>query len=76
MKLNVLLRAVVAVVPLLAGLPAMAESGADAWADGPKGRARLVAATVAAGDLAALPVALEIAMAPGWKTYWRAPGEA
>jgi len=61
---------------LVATLPAAADSGSGAWADGPKARARLVAATVATGDLAVLPVALEIEMAPGWKTYWRAPGEA
>ncbi|MSO81017.1 MAG: copper resistance protein [Alphaproteobacteria bacterium] len=54
----------------------MADAGSGAWADGPKARARLVAATVATGDLAVLPVAIEIEMALGWKTYWRAPGEA
>ncbi|MGE0256639.1 MAG: protein-disulfide reductase DsbD family protein [Alphaproteobacteria bacterium] len=75
-KSSAILRAAVAIVPLLAALPAVAEPGAGPWADGPKARARLVAATVATGDLAALPVALQIEMAAGWKTYWRAPGEA
>ncbi|WP_449231444.1 protein-disulfide reductase DsbD family protein [Azospirillum doebereinerae] len=28
------------------------------------------------GDLAALPLGLELRLEPGWKTYWRSPGDA
>ncbi|MGH6891188.1 MAG: protein-disulfide reductase DsbD family protein [Dongiaceae bacterium] len=28
------------------------------------------------GDLAAIPLALHIVLQPGWKTYWRSPGDA
>lgn len=37
---------------------------------------RLITAVEGAGDLAAIPAGLEITLAPGWKTYWRSPGDA
>ena len=37
---------------------------------------RLLSAVKASGDLATLPMALEFRIAPGWKMYWRTPGEA
>ncbi|HET7656219.1 MAG TPA: hypothetical protein VFK18_04440, partial [Luteimonas sp.] len=36
--------------------------------------AQIVSAVEAAGDLAAIPLALHIVLQPGWKTYWRSPG--
>lgn len=42
----------------------------------PQSSAQLVSAVQGAGDLAAIPVALHIVLQPGWKTYWRSPGDA
>ena len=36
----------------------------------------LVSAVQGTGDLATIPVALHIVLQPGWKTYWRSPGDA
>ena len=38
--------------------------------------ARLLSAVSGTGDLTTLPLALEFRLAPGWKIYWRTPGEA
>ena len=38
--------------------------------------ARLVAAVNAAGDTAMIEAGLEFRLAPGWKVYWRSPGDA
>lgn len=55
-----------------------ARAAADGWAQAQSGRVavRLVAAPVAMGDLAEIRAALDVKLAPGWKTYWRAPGDA
>ena len=37
---------------------------------------RLLSAVNGTGDLAKLPLAIEFRLAPGWKIYWRTPGEA
>ena len=48
-----------------------------AWVGDPAfGEVRLVSAVSAMGDLEALPLGLEFRLAPGWKIYWRTPGEA
>lgn len=59
---------------LLAGaLPASASS--SAWHDGQGGRVRIV--TSGTPDQAGqIHGALEIALDPGWKTYWRDPGDS
>ena len=38
--------------------------------------ARLLSAVKGTGDLTTLPLAVEFRIAPGWKIYWRTPGEA
>ncbi|MEI8396810.1 MAG: protein-disulfide reductase DsbD domain-containing protein [Rhodospirillaceae bacterium] len=38
--------------------------------------ARLMTAVDAAGNSASVPLGLEIRLKPGWKTYWRSPGDA
>ena len=38
--------------------------------------ARLLSAVKGTGDLTTLPLAVEFRVAPGWKIYWRTPGEA
>ncbi|HEX6093408.1 MAG TPA: hypothetical protein VFZ07_08650, partial [Dongiaceae bacterium] len=42
----------------------------------PQSDARLVSAVQGTGDLATIPLALHIVLKPGWKTYWRSPGDA
>lgn len=61
-------------------LPALAAAGGSppgplvtAWAAGQQSRARLIAGRTRDGRLAA---GVEIELPPGWKTYWRSPGEA
>lgn len=54
--------------------PAMAAS--SDWAETPESSARLVTAVSATGTLAAVPAGIEIELQPGWKTYWRSPGDA
>jgi DsbC/DsbD-like thiol-disulfide interchange protein len=53
---------------------AAAEAAAGPWVGGGKARIRLVAAGIdASGNLDA---GLEIALDPGWHTYWRSPGDS
>jgi DsbC/DsbD-like thiol-disulfide interchange protein len=59
-------------IPLLAAATASAAIGD--WADGTKARVRLVAAGIAPDGT--VDGAIEIALPPGWKTYWRDPGTA
>ncbi len=55
-------------------MPAMAAD--SAWVDNQDSRVRLVAAQSAVGDAARVSLGLQIRLEPGWKTYWRDPGEA
>ena len=52
--------------------PAAAAFGT--WAEGQQARARLLAAGI--GPDGRLGAAIEIELEPGWKTYWRTPGDA
>ena len=65
--------------------PQVSEVGASRWDIGPHSAARLVAARTAllsepppqdADMPASPPLGLEFRLAPGWKTYWRSPGDA
>jgi len=53
-----------------------AQSAQGGWTKAGPVEARLVSSVRATGDLAALPLGLELRMEPGWKTYWRSPGDA
>jgi suppressor for copper-sensitivity B len=55
------------------GSGARAETGA--WAETTHAKVRLISAVAATGDAKTVRLGLEIALAPGWKTYWRSPGE-
>ena len=71
--------ALVALAVLLAvfGGPLAAAPSATDWVEGHKSRIRLlVGGRPAAGNTIEHYAALEIRLAPGWKTYWRQPGNA
>ncbi len=52
-----------------------ARSAASPWTQTPEAAVRLVSASEAVGDLLQLRLGLEFELAPGWKTYWRSPGD-
>jgi suppressor for copper-sensitivity B len=71
----------VAVICVLAAVGAATRAHADngpasQWFRSAQSSARLVSAVEGAGDLGTVPVALHILLQPGWKTYWRNPGDA
>ena len=49
---------------------------ASPWYVTEQGRARLIAATADPGDAASVGLGLQFELAPHWKIYWRAPGDA
>ena len=62
---------------IAAASPSVATALHSNWVGDPAiGEARLISSVTATGDLQALPLALEFRLAPGWKIYWRTPGEA
>ncbi|MBP2298414.1 protein-disulfide reductase DsbD family protein [Azospirillum picis] len=69
--------AILLLLTLLAGSEsALAQDGAGSWVKAGPVEARLVSAVRGTGDLNALPLGLELRLEPGWKTYWRSPGDA
>ncbi len=54
---------------------AVAEPASD-WAATSQTKVRLVAAVNGSGGAASVPLGLQFQLRPGWKTYWRAPGDA
>lgn len=66
------------VISLMASVAFAAPVGAaeGEWASHDTAKARLVASVEATGTLKTLPAGLQIALADGWKTYWRSPGDA
>ncbi len=65
---------------LLAALPARSsaaeDGGASAWVSTDQTEVRLISAVAAVGDRDSLPLGLQFRLRPGWKTYWRSPGDA
>ena len=58
-------------------LPTGLQAAQSDWQGDPMiGEARIVSAVTATGDLARIPLGVEFTLAPGWKIYWRTPGEA
>lgn len=49
---------------------------ASGWAMNDQGRLRIVSAVDAVGTRSRLPLGLEFRIKPGWKIYWRSPGDA
>jgi len=52
-----------------------ARAATSPWARTPEAAVRLVSASEAVGSLDRLRLGLEFELAPGWKTYWRSPGD-
>ena len=80
------LRAAMALTALVASfavaLPANADELATQWVEGHNVRTRLLAGHATASDAdgalsrKSLVAGLEMQLSPGWKTYWRTPGDA
>lgn len=61
-------------LPLLAGQAAFGAAGP--WVDQDQAHLRLVAAPDAVGEDERLSLGVQVALEPGWKIYWRSPGDA
>jgi len=60
----------------VAGLPAWAGSAASPWNETDQTRLRLVASTETIGGTKDVKLGLQFELQPGWKVYWRSPGDA
>lgn len=70
------LKIVMAILVLLSAKAWAGEPGASDWAANDTGKIRLIAATTAMGDARSVKLGLHFQLAPGWKIYWRTPGDA
>src|SRR5690349_3234110 len=61
---------------IVAGGVARADSGEGNTVATEQSAARLVSAVTGTGTLDRIPLGLDIKLKPGWKTYWRSPGDA
>ncbi len=53
-----------------------ADAAASSWGRAEMVEARLISAVDATGSGATVPLGLQVRLWPGWKTYWRSPGDA
>lgn len=53
-----------------------AQAAASPWQENDQGAVRLVSAVAAVGDGAEVQLGLHFRLKPGWKVYWRSPGDA
>ncbi len=60
----------------LSPVPAAAEPAASAWAETDQTALRLIAASETTGGAERLKFGLHFKLKPGWKVYWRSPGDA
>ncbi len=69
-----------AAIIVLLGLSPMARGAsggaASDWSHNDQGAVRLISAVAAAGDSGHVQLGLEFHLKPGWKIYWRSPGDA
>jgi suppressor for copper-sensitivity B len=79
-KRNSILTVIAALAGVLLATAQSAAAGTDsvasAWDSNGQVEMRLVSATRAVGDLESLRLGLHFRLRPGWKIYWRSPGEA
>lgn len=59
-----------------AAVPAAAEGLVSPWVEGFNNKVRLLAGQASDAGKKSVFAGIEISMPPGWKTYWRSPGEA
>jgi suppressor for copper-sensitivity B len=74
--LTALTAAFVALLTLEPVPAAQAAAGTSPWASNDQSRMRLIAATTAADKTGGLLVGLHVELNPGWKIYWRSPGDS
>ncbi len=65
-----------ALMLLLPTPPAAAQTAASPWAETEQTSVRLISAANAVGEADTLNFGLHFKMRPGWKIYWRSPGDA
>ncbi|MFQ5774711.1 MAG: protein-disulfide reductase DsbD family protein [Kiloniellaceae bacterium] len=71
------LASLVLAAPLIvAGPGGRALAAAGPWVEHDQARLRLIAGQDAAGEAEALSLGLQFKLRPGWKIYWRSPGDA
>jgi suppressor for copper-sensitivity B len=58
------------------GISAAADSAATDWARDNESAVRMVSAVAGTGTESELRAGIEFELQPGWKTYWRTPGDA
>lgn len=69
-------RLVLALVGLVFGAVGAMAADASPWVENEAGQVRLVAAAAAVGDGDSVRLGLQFQLRPGWKIYWRTPGDA
>ncbi|MGC6484519.1 MAG: protein-disulfide reductase DsbD family protein [Candidatus Puniceispirillales bacterium] len=57
-------------------LPVSAQAAVGPWQGNDVMQARLITAVTAAGEERVIEAGLEFRLEPGWKVYWRSPGDA
>lgn len=71
------IRAIAIALAVLLHFPVSdAVAAASAWDENDHVRVRFVAAVEAVGDRDSVPLGLQFELKPGWKIYWRSPGDA
>ena len=63
-------------LPRSSGLAGGALAASGDWSRNDHVEMRLISAVEAVGDRETLPLGLQFRMKPGWKLYWRTPGDA
>ncbi len=61
---------------LIYGSLASSQAAEGPWLENDYAKVRLISSTIASGELKIIPAALEFQLKPGWKVYWRSPGDA
>jgi len=59
-----------------APLDPLGEPGTSEWVRGDQADVRLIAARTTVGDAESVRLGLQFDLKPGWKVYWRSPGDA
>ena len=61
---------------LVALAPQAASATASDWDENEHVKVRIVSAVDGVGDRDSIPLGLHFQLKPGWKIYWRSPGDA